>query len=218
MVSFSEGLSRKRKVQLASGLLAGSVLVGVLVWQLHPTSSSPSPFPDPDNSSIPSTSPNTNPPPLLHSPYIRLMDQADEPFGHGWGIDLPGFGPSLRFNKVQAHTLKPADVGNSDMHQTWDLETGQIRFSEDGSGRCLEAETATYLAFLNANPCSPGSSLQKWIFGEDATFRLVDNDSLCLAVGGRETERAAGPWVRRDLVVGNCSLSQNMQNMVWIIK
>ena len=53
-------------------------------------------------------------PALLPLPYFRLKDLYEEPFHHGWGIDLPGYGPTLRCTAVQAHTLKPENVGHAD--------------------------------------------------------------------------------------------------------
>ena len=41
------------------------------------------------------------PPPLLTPPYIRLEALLDEPMGHGWGVDIPGYGPSLNFSSLQ---------------------------------------------------------------------------------------------------------------------
>ena len=80
------------------------------------------------------------PPPLLTPPYIRLEALLDEPMGHGWGVDIPGWALSqLLFSagccswsdrpgqftlllwphlKLQAHTLKPAEGDrHEDMHQ-----------------------------------------------------------------------------------------------------
>ena len=41
------------------------------------------------------------PPPLLTPPYMRLEALLDEPMGHGWGVDIPGYGPSLNFSSLQ---------------------------------------------------------------------------------------------------------------------
>ena len=41
------------------------------------------------------------PPPLLTPPYIRLEALLGEPMGHGWGVDIPGYGPSLNFSSLQ---------------------------------------------------------------------------------------------------------------------
>ena len=42
-----------------------------------------------------------DPPPLLTPPYMRLEALLDEPMGHGWGVDIPGYGPSLNFSSLQ---------------------------------------------------------------------------------------------------------------------
>eukprot|EP00092_Neocalanus_flemingeri_P084235 GFUD01105790.1.p1 GENE.GFUD01105790.1~~GFUD01105790.1.p1 ORF type:complete len:195 (-),score=52.63 GFUD01105790.1:27-611(-) len=139
-------------------------------------------------------------PVLLSPPYFRLKNMYGEPFNHGWGIDLPGYGPTLRFSDVQAHTLKPANVSHSDGHMK--LEDGRIAFYADGGGRCLEAIKAAENSALNANICSD-SELQKWEVEGEGMVMLVGY-SLCLSVGSNETQSAAGPWARRDLLIRLC--------------
>ena len=41
------------------------------------------------------------PPPLLTPPYMRLEALLEEPLGHGWGVDIPGYGPSLNLSSLQ---------------------------------------------------------------------------------------------------------------------
>ena len=43
----------------------------------------------------------TGPPPLLPPPYMRLEALFEEPLGHGWGVDIPGYGPSLNLSSLQ---------------------------------------------------------------------------------------------------------------------
>ena len=43
----------------------------------------------------------TGPPPLLTPPYMRLEALFEEPLGHGWGVDIPGYGPSLNLSSLQ---------------------------------------------------------------------------------------------------------------------
>ena len=47
------------------------------------------------------------PPPLLTPPYMRLEALLDEPMGHGWGVDIPGYGPSLNFSSLQVVANRP---------------------------------------------------------------------------------------------------------------
>ena len=89
-----------------------------------------------------------------------IKDVYDEPFGHGWGIDLPGFGATLKFTNIQAHTLKPGTSGNSDGHMVHD--NGKIVFTEDGEGRCLTAKENVTQSFLNADMCEDDNHLQLW--------------------------------------------------------
>ena len=43
----------------------------------------------------------TGPPALLTPPYMRLEALLEEPLGHGWGVDIPGYGPSLNLSSLQ---------------------------------------------------------------------------------------------------------------------
>merc|ERR1711915_1169983 len=88
-------------------------------------------------------------PKLMPAPYLRLLEIYEEPFGHGWGVDLPGFGPTLKYESVQAHTLKPYGSRHSDMHQVF--HEGRIEFLDDGAGRCLEAKSSKSGTLLDAN-------------------------------------------------------------------
>ena len=85
-----------------------------------------------------------------------------EPFGHGWGLDLPGYGETLKFTNVQAHTLKPASVPNCDGHMKY--EDNLIKFTQDGAGRCLTARSGDPNSALDAAPCSQKNKtfLQSW--------------------------------------------------------
>ena len=49
----------------------------------------------------------------LSPPYIRLKDLLDEPNGFGWGIDLPGFGASLRLTDIQVRITGELQVCNT---------------------------------------------------------------------------------------------------------
>lgn len=149
-------------------------------------------------------------PDLLAPPYFRLKELYEEPFSHGWGIDLPGYGPTLRYTQVQAHTLKPEDVPNDDGHMA--LVGGKIEFSAAGVGRCLEAEEAEELSVLNAPLCSD-KKLQMWEVDVEGQVVLVGS-SLCLTVGGNDTQREAGPWARRDLLLRRC---QGGREQLWAL-
>ena len=90
----------------------------------------------------------------------NCKDIYDEPFGHGWGIDLPGFGETLTFVNIQAHTLKPLTSGHSDGHMVH--IDGKIIFTQDGEGRCLTANDNRTQSFLNADICEDDNYLQFW--------------------------------------------------------
>ena len=73
----------------------------------------------------------------LDRPYIRLEQVLDEPYGYGWGIDLPGHGDTVQFTNVRTHTLKPGNSSTSgDMNQV--LEGDMIMFLNDGEGHCMQ--------------------------------------------------------------------------------
>ena len=91
---------------------------------------------------------------------MSFKDLYGEPFGHGWGIDLPGIGASVKFKSVQAHTLKPNHVPHTDGHMV--LENGRIVFQGDGQGRCLTARNVSEGSLLDAEPCEESNERQVW--------------------------------------------------------
>jgi hypothetical protein len=44
----------------------------------------------------------------LPPPYLRLRALIEEPHGRGWGVDIPGYGPSLNFSLLQVARRLPA--------------------------------------------------------------------------------------------------------------
>merc|ERR1712192_220784 len=176
------------------------------------------------------------PPPLLTPPYMRLEAIFEEPLGHGWGVDIPGYGPSLNLSSLQAHTLKrAAGERHADMHQFFSPfpeqaacpsqgVCGQVRFTEAGLGRCMEALAAKENAGLKTAACDEDSIMQMWQWdpycsssqtecptaepgivevAPNKTYaalkgrgqvKLCEKQELCLTVGSKETERKAGPY------------------------
>ena len=61
---------------------------------------------------------------------LYIQDNYGEPFNHGWGIDLPGFGESLKFKNIQAHTLKPFSTPNSDGHMKYEDQQIKVNTKE----------------------------------------------------------------------------------------
>ena len=144
-------------------------------------------------------------PDLLPPPFLRLRDLYEEPNGHGWGVDLPGYGPTLTFSPLQAHTLKPASVPHQDGHLT--PRADRLEFSGAGAGRCLQAAAARLGSTLAAVRCGANIQLQRWRL-EGGLVRLAGTQ-LCLTVAGRETERPAGRWTRRDLSLQSCTAGRD---------
>jgi len=199
----------------------------------------------------------TGPPPLLTPPYMRLEALFEEPLGHGWGVDIPGYGPSLNLSSLQAHTLKrAAGDRHADMHQFFSPfpdqaacpsqgVCGQVRFTEAGLGRCMEALAARENAGLKTAACDEDSIMQMWQLdpycsptqtecptAEPGIVEVAPNKTyaalegrgqvklarsgmqeLCLTVGSKETEKKAGPYIRRDLLLQSCD--PNNEAMVW---
>ena len=77
----------------------------------------------------------------LDPPYIRLVNVLDEPYGNGWGMDLPGYGDTMQFTDVQTHTLKPGNASTSgDMNQVFVGD--MIVFVNDGEGHCMQVSVS----------------------------------------------------------------------------
>ena len=109
--------------------------------------------------------------------------------------------------------------------------SARVEFLEAGAGRCMEAAAAEVGASLAAEPCSDLEPLQRWdipvsilsiLRGNADKKYLCCNISswilqtvpglvrlratdLCVTVGGEDTEAAAGPLVRRDLLLAPCA-------------
>ena len=115
----------------------------------------------------------------IYKVFNDCKDIFDEPFGHGWGIDLPGFESTLKFVNIQAHTLKPATSGNSDGHMIHD--NGRIKFTQDGKGRCLTAKHNMTLSFLNADICEDDNHLQLWDISV-SSYNIHSNSNLAVLI------------------------------------
>ncbi len=134
-------------------------------------------------------------------PVIYLSDNLDEPDHLGWCLDTVGRGFS---EHLHAHSCKPQG-GNVQFSYN---ETTQQIVSATYTGKC-----ATLLApaadggALGLVDCSPTSLLQVFTYRkENAEFRPVDDDSLCLVVG--TTSRAAGPYMSRSLQLAPCASTE----------
>ena len=140
---------------------------------------------------------------------------------------------------------------------------GQVRFTEAGLGRCMEALAAEVggqckgeilagqpLIFqeesgLKTAVCNEDSIMQRWQWdpycppsqaecpesesgvvevSPNQTYaalkgkgllKLAGTKELCLTVGSKETERKAGPYIRRDLLLQSCN--PNEEAMMWLL-
>ena len=116
-----------------------------------------------------------------------------------------GLTSHLQSATLQAHTLKPASVPHQDGHLSPRADT--LEFSGAGAGRCLQAAAARLGSTLAAVRCGSNIQLQRWRL-EGGLVRLAGTQ-LCLTVAGRETERPAGKWTRRDLSLQSCMAGQD---------
>ena len=126
---------------------------------------------------------------------VMLEDPLDEP--EFYCVDVAGFGANLNVNSpLQAHTCKPG--ADDEMFAFNRPAQGQLYLVEHD--RCLEADEGN----VYVRSCSE-SSLQRFTYGEDKTFRLEGED-LCLSVAGGEGQQAGGrSHLRRDLLLSACA-------------
>ena len=143
-------------------------------------------------------------------PVIYLADNLDEKDRLGWCIDTVGRGFS---DRLHAHSCKPR---GGDVQFYYNENTRQI-VSVTYSEKCATlAQPAAAGISLGLLDCSPASDLQQFTYHADASeFRPESDPALCLAVG--EASRTAGPFMSRDLLLGDCE-STEAKYKQWTIK
>ena len=98
--------------------------------------------------------------------------------------------------------LKTAVCDEDNIMQSWQWDP----LCPPSHSKCLEAEPGT----IEVAPNKTYAALTG-----KGTVRLAGSDmmGLCLTVGSKETERKAGPYIRRDLILQTCD--PNKESMVW---
>lgn len=143
------------------------------------------------------------------SPVIYLADNLDEKDNLGWCIDTVGRGLS---DRLHAHSCKPR---GGDVQFKFDAQTGQIQ-SATFDGLCAELlETATNGVKLGLLDCKD-SALQAFTFdAASGEFKPKTDAELCLIVAA--SSRSAGPFMSRDLQLGECAQTEPKFKR-WVIK
>ena len=131
------------------------------------------------------------------APFLSLTDNVGEPNDVGWCIDLEGHGDSITFTNMHVHSCK-----DSGTDVQWFPESGRIKGVGDGDGRCIQAQSTSNGAGVDAPTCDEAEALQEFVYCTDGTLR-TENLGLCLVAGPTMIE--AGPWNKRDLLVKNCT-------------
>ena len=151
------------------------------------------------------------------APYIVLSKNLDEPNGYGFCIDTYGPGQS---ELMQTHSCKPKAVDGAprndpghDVRFEYDVETKKIR-SYAFEGQCVQVLIAVGKSEFALLECSDHPH-QKFIYQQvDKTLRLEKDDSFCVAVDSQT--QLAGPWVKRPLMLIECS-EVGLELKQWLI-
>ena len=152
---------------------------------------------------------NAAPPELqTPSPVIYLADNLDEQDNLGWCIDTQGRGFA---ETLQTHSCKPQ---GGDVQFALNTGSQQI-YSVEYDGKCatLNQPAAVGVTF-DLLDCSD-SELQKFNYNsERMEFSPQANANLCITAGAES--RAAGPFMSRDLKLGECEATESSLKQ-WII-
>lgn len=146
-------------------------------------------------------------PPVVPSapPYIVLSDNQDEPNGYGFCIDTSARGKT---DLLHTHTCKPKKANrprndrDNDTRFSYDVDTGRIT-SFAFSGFCMQALIANEITVFALLECNDHPR-QKFVYkSDDRTLRLFEDQSRCISVAAKT--QAAGPWVKRPLLLTSCN-------------
>lgn len=138
------------------------------------------------------------------APYIVLSSNLDEPNGYGFCIDTYSRGKT---DLMQTHTCKPAgedrprEDQDNDARFLYNAETGQVA-SYAFDGYCMQALIAAELTVFALLECSDHPRQQFTYDSSDQTLRPTEDQARCVSVA--EETQAAGPWVKRPLLLTAC--------------
>ncbi len=141
---------------------------------------------------------------------IHLADNLDEADKLGWCIDTLGRGWS---DQLQAHSCKPQ---GGDVQFGYRTDLMQI-YSVAFEGKCMalvdEENAEVPLGLID---CDPASANQQFSYdAADGRFSLNNAPEQCVIVGAES--RNAGPFMSRDLKLGNCT-STDPELSTWTIQ
>ncbi|MGI9520829.1 MAG: hypothetical protein ACR2PG_04180 [Hyphomicrobiaceae bacterium] len=138
------------------------------------------------------------------APYIVLSENLDEPNGYGFCMDTAGRGKS---DLMHTHSCKPTkkelplDSAGNDTRFSYNAGTGQV-VSYAFEGLCMQALIASQVSVFALLKCSDHPR-QRFLYNtSDKTFRLQENQDLCVSVASKTLP--AGPWVKRPLMLQPC--------------
>lgn len=148
-----------------------------------------------------------------HSPVIYLADNLDEKDKLGWCIDTQGRG----FAEIlHSHSCKEAARGISDTQFSYDPSSGQIR-SVPFEGKCMSfSDPENAVSPFGLHDCQDGEITQAFDYdAETMEIRFASDPSQCVTVAPES--RAAGPYMSRNLIYGDCD-SAAPRFKQWIVK
>jgi hypothetical protein len=139
-------------------------------------------------------------------PYLRPVDNLQEPNNLGFCIDLRGW-PG-KFTNAQLHSCKPTGGpagGGSD--QQFVPKAGAIAGRADAAGHCLQAKSASAGSQLDVPKCDSTQPLQQfaWVRGQ----LILGSTKLCLAASPRlrlaSCGGTCGSFMARNLELQPCA-------------
>lgn len=143
------------------------------------------------------------------SPVIFLSDNLNEPASLGWCIDTVGRGFA---DSLHAHSCKPR---GGDVQFKYDANNQAIS-SVAFTNKCITRNSADSKVTFGLVDCDHASAAQKFNVDSSTGFITPASDSnLCIAVG--ESIRKAGPFSSRDLVLLECTATDNAR-IKWTVR
>lgn len=140
-------------------------------------------------------------------PYMRLIDNLDEPAKEGFCVDLEGWGDTIEWKNVQAHTCKADGSGASaGADEQFIPEGGQVKGYGDGKGRCLQATGSAFASTIDAGTCNTECGLQAFCWHTDGRVKLDDGKfNTCLTAASTMVAGKGGVWQKRKLTLEDCT-------------
>ena len=144
-------------------------------------------------------------------PYLRLLDNLQEPVNLGFCIDLKGW-PG-QFTDAQLHSCKPTDgPAGGDSDQQFVPRNGAIVGRADAAGYCLQARSAVAGSRVDVPKCDATEAKQRFDWSE-GQLRL-HKTSLCLVASASLRQASCGGtcgnFKARNLRIETCASTPKM--------